>query len=445
MNKYLTLPERGLNRADLLRKMEAEKSQDADWRNGRSWSLVYYGGDEHTEFLKQAYGLYFSENGLSGAAFPSLRKFEAEVVAMILSLLGGKNGEVGTMTSGGTESILLAVKTYRDWARIHRPEVTCPEMLIPVSAHPAFFKAAQYFDVRPVRVGLNSDYRVSLNQLQEKFSPQTIFIVGSAPSYPQGVIDAIVAMGAFAAERNVGLHVDACLGGFLLPFVRKLGYPVPAFDFTVPGVTSISADLHKNGYAAKGASAILYRNVELRRFQYFVDPDWTGGVYGSPTMLGTRPGGAIAAAWAAMMSLGEEGYLRLAQQTMHVTEQLIQGISAIPGLDITGSPDMSVLAFGAKDIDVFVLAKRMAQKGWRLDRQRNPDSLHMIATANHGQSIQPFLHDLALATVAERSNPSRKTNDGPATLYGVTAGAITGASIDEAMRSQMDTQFEFDD
>jgi glutamate/tyrosine decarboxylase-like PLP-dependent enzyme len=291
-------------------------------------------------------------------------------------------------------------------------------------------------------VGLDSEYRVSLDELREKLTPEAIFVVASAPSYPQGVIDPIAAVGELADERNIGLHVDACLGGFLLPFMRKLGYPLPDFDFSVKGVTSISADLHKNGYAAKGASAILYRDAELRHFQYFVDPDWTGGIYGSPTMLGTRPGGAIAAAWAAMMSLGQDGYLRLARETMDIAESLMRGIAGIPGLFIVGEPDMSVISFGAEEVPIFALAERMAEKGWRLDRQRNPDSLHIIATANHRQSIQPFLHDLAAATAAERSNPHRDQNDVSAMLYGVTAGPIADGSIDEAMRLQMDVRFE---
>ncbi|MGD9247268.1 MAG: aminotransferase class V-fold PLP-dependent enzyme [Desulfobacteraceae bacterium] len=421
MTRKLTIPPKGVDRKRLLEQMSALKANDVDWRNGKNWSLVYHGGDEHSRFLKEAYNCYFSENGLSPTAFPSLRKFETEVVAMMLTLLGANGNEVGAMTSGGTESILLAVKTYRDWARVHRPEVIRPEILVPESAHPAFLKAAQYFDVKAVSVPVDRNYRADVMALTELFSDQTICIIASAPSFPQGVVDPVEPLGAFAADRAVGLHVDACLGGFMLPFIGRLGYPVPAFDFQVAGVTSISADLHKYGYAAKGASAVFFRSAELRRFQFFATTDWPGGLYCSPTMAGTRPGGAIAAAWAALMSLGEEGYLKLAEQTMAVTRQLMDGIEAIEEFHIIGRPDMSVFTFTSADLDIFAVSDRMLAKGWRLDRQKNPDCLHMIVTPNHGQAVKPFLSDLREAAALERRKSLYDGKKQQAMLYGVTS------------------------
>jgi sphinganine-1-phosphate aldolase len=437
----LPLPKRGVDRDKLLDAMAQAKSQDVDWRHGRGWSLVYYANEEHADFLKRAYNLYFTENGLSPAAFPSLRKFESEVVAMVLDLLGARGDEAGSMTSGGTESILLAVKTYRDWARVHRPDVVQPEMVLPASAHPAFFKAAQYFDVRPVRIPVDTGYRADLNALRRDLSEKTILIVASAPSYPQGVVDPITEIAEVATKNKIGLHVDACLGGFLLPFLRKLGHAVPAFDFSVPGVTSISADLHKNGYAAKGASVLAFRDAELRRFQYFVDPQWTGGIYGSPSMAGTRPGGAIAAAWAALMSLGEDGYLALARQTIDVARSLMRGIEAIAGLRIVGSPDMSVFAFTADNLNVFAIAERMSRRGWRLDRQRNPDCVHMIATPNHAQAIAPFLQDLREEVLAEREQPAPRPRQEDAMLYGVTSDVPAGARAEDVILAQLDAQY----
>lgn len=442
MTTKLKMPKTGMDCVRLLERMAEEKNQDTDWRQGRSWSLVYYGGDKHTEFLKKAYGLFFSENGLSPSAFPSLHKFENEVVAMVLDLLGAGTDEVGTMTSGGTESILLAVKSYRDWARVHRPEITHPEILVPISAHPAFLKAAHYFDINAVPLPVDHEFRADMKALHHKFSDQTICLVASAPSYPQGVVDPVREMAALAAERNVGLHVDACLGGFMLPFLRKLGYPVPDFDFCVPGVTSISADLHKYGYAAKGASAILYRSAELRRFQFFVCTDWPGGLYGSPTMAGTRPGGAIAAAWAALMSLGEEGYLKFASQTMDVARALMQGIEAIPGFYIIGKPDMSVFTFTAKDVDIFAVADRMETKGWRLDRQKKPNCLHMIVTPNHAQTVESFLMDLQEAATVEWRNPSKPEQRKEAMLYGVTSNVPEDADFQNHISSHMDDLYK---
>ena len=414
----MQIPETGLDHQTVIDKLNNAKSEDVAWKDGRSWSLVYYAGDEHTEFLKQAYGLYFSENGAGPSMFPSLRRMEAEVVSMVANLLGGDSGSVGTMTSGGTESILLAVKAYRDWARTHKRHITRPEILVPVSAHPAFLKAAHYFDVRVVPVPLNSDYQADLQAIKDRVSDQTVCLIASAPSLPHGTMDSIAEMAELALSRGFGLHVDACLGGFLLPFMRKSGHDIPAFGFDVSGVTSISADLHKNGYTAKGASAILYRNSELRRHQFFVSTDSADGLYASPTMMGTRPGGAIAAAWAALMALGEDGYSDIAARTMETTRALMAGIAAMPELSILGNPVMNVFAFTADEVDVFSLADRIDAMGWRINRKNQPDSLHMIATPNHAPVVGEFLADLGEALAAERAHPHQGETRRSAMLYG---------------------------
>ncbi|HDZ77884.1 MAG TPA: aspartate aminotransferase family protein [Gammaproteobacteria bacterium] len=437
------IPEHGIDRAQLLTEMAAYKQLegDVDWRHGRGWSLVYYAGEEHTRLLNDVYKLYFTENGLSSTAFPSLRKFEAEVVSMILNLLGATGGECGTMTSGGTESILLAMKSYRDQARTDKPEIHSPEILVPESAHPAFLKAAQYFGLRTVPVPLDNNFHISLTAVEERISDQTICIVASAPCYPHGVIDPITEIGELTMRHDVGLHVDACLGGFLLPFFHKLGRTVRCFDFSVPGVTSISADLHKNGYAAKGASAVFYRTPELRRHQYFISSDWPGGLYGSPTMLGTRPGGAIAAAWAAMMSLGEDGYTNLARRALQVTDDLLAGIRTINGLKVFGEPDMTVITFGSDVVNIFAVADKLDANGWRIDRQRNPDCIHLIATPNHAQSVIPFLTDLKSAVDAELRNPTVSNKDKTTMLYGVTASVPDDGDLDAFMRRSIDVGY----
>ena len=390
----LRLPLQGTSGDSVLERMKELRERDANWRAGKTWSLVYHAGDEVAEFLRDAYTMFFSENGLNPMAFPSLRRFEAEVVAMTGALLGGDAQTAGSMTSGGTESILMAVKTARDWARANEPAVSVPEMLLPATVHPAFRKAAHYFGVKPVQIPVLSDYRADVKAARAAVTPSTILIVGSAPSYPQGVVDPIEDLAQIAVEHKLLCHVDACVGGFMLPFVRKLGYPVPQFDFGVPGVTSISVDLHKYAYAAKGASVILYKNKALRRFQFFVSTDWSGGIYASPTMTGTRPGGSIAAAWAIMNHLGESGYLAIADTVMQTVARLREGIGAIEGIDVLGDPAMSVLAIGSKRFNMYEIGDELTLRGWHMDRQQRPPSLHLTVTPAHAQVVDQFLVDL---------------------------------------------------
>jgi glutamate/tyrosine decarboxylase-like PLP-dependent enzyme len=438
MTVKLHIPKVGLAREDVMKQLNSAKTDDVDWVNGRSWSLIYYAGDKHTGVVRDAYDLYFSENAAGPSMFPSLRRLEDEVISMVLDLLGGRGDEVGAMTSGGTESILLAMKAYRDQARDRKPEVSMPEVLIPESAHPAFLKAAHYLGLRVVPVPLNADYETDIHALRQRITTRTVCMVASAPSLPHGVMDPVAAMAEVASECGIGLHVDACLGGFLLPFMRQLAYRVPEFDFGVPGVTSLSMDLHKNGYAAKGASAILYRTGELRRYQYYVNTDWPGGAYASPTMMGTRPGGAVAAAWASLMALGQDGYLEMARRTMDTANALMKGIEALPGLSIIGKPVMSVFAFGAEDIDIFTLADRLDTRGWRVNRQNHPGSLHMIATPNHREAVSPFLQDLQAALAIERRQPSRSAAKRCAFLYGGSVNLNSRGELKEIALSQLD-------
>ncbi|MCS7073578.1 MAG: aminotransferase class V-fold PLP-dependent enzyme, partial [Bacteroidia bacterium] len=301
----------------------------------------------------------------------------------------------GNMTTGGTESILMAVYTAREYARQYKPENTQPEMIIPITAHPAFDKAGHYYGIKVIHAPVHEDFRVDLAAVRKMITPNTILLVGSAPSYPHGVIDPIEELSNLAIEQNLLLHVDACVGGFMLPFVKKLGYSLPKYDFELPGVTSISVDVHKYGYAAKGASVILYRNKALRRKQFFVYTEWLGGIYGSPTITGTRAGGAMAAAWAIIHHLGEEGYLRIADAVMKTTIRLKEGISQIDGLYIISNPEMSCLAFGSDKIDIYTLGDEMSLRGWHIDRQQFPPSLHLTVNYAHITVVDEFLSDLA--------------------------------------------------
>ena len=405
------LPMKGKSKEEILETMRIERQNDVQWREGKTFSLVYNVGEDVSDILKGAYTLFFSENALNPTAFPSLRRFEAEVVAMAAALLGGDRNVVGNMTSGGTESILMAVKTARDWARTNKPDATTPEMVLPTTAHPAFEKAAHYFGVKPIHTSVKSDFRADVDSVSKAVTPQSIMIVGSAPSYAQGVVDPIPQLAEIALGEEILCHVDACVGGFMLPFVQRLGSPLPDFDFRVPGVTSVSADLHKYGYAAKGASTILYRDKNLRRYQFFVYTNWTGGIYASPTMTGTRPGGAIAAAWAVMNYLGEEGYLQIADTVMKTTHKLRTGIAEIPGIRVLSDPDMSIIAIVSDKHNIYEIGDEMTLRGWHLDPQQFPASLHLTVNRNHADVADQFLLDLEASVAAVRKPSLRKTRD----------------------------------
>ncbi len=418
----LSIPANGRSHDEILEEMNGFRNEDPNYKDGKTWSLVYYLGEEYTDFLKTAYGTYFSENGLNPMAFKSLKRFENDVVSMTANMLHGDSQTVGVMTSGGTESCLLAVKTYRDLARAKRPWIRHPEMIVPDSIHVAFEKAAEYFGVKAVHAPLGPDFRVNVKAVKRLINRNTVLIVGSAPSYPHGVVDPIEELGRLAQKKKLPLHVDSCLGGFLLPFVEKLGYPIPAFDFRVPGVQSISADVHKYGYAAKGASTILYRSMDIMKHQLFVYENWPGGIFASPALLGTRPGGSIAAAWAAMQAMGQSGYMERAKLIMDTTRKLMDGVNAIPGLAVLGNPHMSVFAYQATDpaLNIYAVGDRMETKGWHIDRQQKPECLHAMVTPHHAQATDRYLEDLREAVNFVRQHPEMATS-GNAAMYGMIA------------------------
>jgi sphinganine-1-phosphate aldolase len=435
-----TIPKKGLNKKTILSQMRSFRGEDANYTDGKTWSLVYYLGEAHTQFLKEAHNTYFSENGLNPMAFRSLKRFESEVVRMTADMLHGDSNVVGTMTSGGTESCLLAVKTYRDKARAERRFLGQPEMIVPESIHVAFEKAAEYFGVKAVHAPLDKNFQVDVKAVKKRINRNTILLVGSAPSYPHGMVDPITELGELALKKKLPLHVDSCLGGFMLPWVEKLGYDVPAFDFRVPGVTSITADVHKYGYAAKGASTILYRDKAYLKHQIFVYENWPGGIFASPALLGTRPGGSIAAAWAALMAMGESGYLEHAKITMDTTRKLMAGIAAMPEYKILGAPHMSVFAYDAvdPDINVFAVADQMEKKGWHIDRLQRPVGLHAMVTSNHAKIADDYLADLREATDHVRAHPELATQGGAATYGMIAAIPLRGMIRQNVLKMMLD-------
>ena len=411
----MEFPEKGTSRENLTSRLNDAVSRDADWRGGKIFSLVYFAGDDVADVLKEAYTTAFYSNGLGPGAFKSLKKFESEVISMTADLLNHQDA-AGNMTSGGTESILMAVKTARDWARAEKG-IAHPQIVVPVTAHPAFDKAAHYLDVDIVHTPLRDDFRADVDAMRRAITENTVLLAGSAPCYPFGVIDPIEEIAALAAERGILCHVDACLGAYLLPFVEGLGRPVPPWDFRVSGVTSISADLHKYGYSARGASVVLYRDRDLRRHQFFAVSDWPGGLYGSPTLAGSRPGGAIAAAWAVLNFLGAEGYTRLARVIMDATAALIEGINGIPQLQVLGDPDISVFAFASNSLDIYAVADALDEVGWHPDRQQLPPSLHCMVTPVHENVVGPFLSELRRAV--EHVATHGVASSGRAATYGM--------------------------
>jgi len=397
-------PRERMPREQLFEAMESMRKNDVDWRRGRLGLYVHFGGEDVLEVAKEAYRRFFSENALGPKAFPSLKRFEDDIVGWTADLLGGGPRASGVVTSGGTESIFLAIKTARDWARTERPAMKRPGMVIPISAHPAFDKAAHLLGLDVTRVALRADCRADPAALSAAITENTILVAGSAPAFPHGVIDPIPDIAALALRHGLWMHVDACVGGFLAPFARRLGYPIPPFDFAVEGVRSMSADLHKYGFTAKGASVMLLADESLRRHLVFEFDNWPRGHYSSPTFAGTRPGGAIAAAWAVLRYLGIEGYLDLARIIMGARDRMIAGIEAIEGLHVVGKPDLAVIGFSGRDVDMFAVAEQMTARGWFVSTMSDPPGIHLgMPTLAHAPYVDEYLGDLrdAVRTVRE--------------------------------------------
>jgi glutamate/tyrosine decarboxylase-like PLP-dependent enzyme len=439
----MKLPETGRDGEEVLAEMADLREQDADWKSGRTWSLVYHVDEAHKQFKDEAQSLYSTQNALSPSAFPSLRKFENEVVGMLADWLGGDGDTVGNVTSGGTESILLAVKTARDWAReekgIDRPHVVLPE-----TAHPAFSKGTHYFGLEETRVPCGDDWRADPDAVEAALTDDTALVVASAPSYPHGVIDPVEEIAAVADEHGVMCHVDGCIGGIMLASLRDLGREYPPFDMSVEGVTSLSVDPHKYGYTAKGASTLLWADKSYRRHQYFAFDGWPGGVYAGPTMAGTRPGGPIAAAWGVMQHVGHDGYLELAETTIETTEELMDRAGEIDGLEVVSDPDMTIFALESTDpeLDVYQVHGEMTERDWGLGRQQRPESIHVSVMYHHRDCVDEFVADLEESVAAARE---AEVADDLAPMYGMNAEMAEGGDY-AALAKQLlnDATYQFD-
>lgn len=428
------LKSKGEPTARVLAALQEFARDDADWRTGRMLTGLYDAGGEAHDVAVEAYTRFLAQNALYINMYPSLGALERDVIASLVELLRGGADTVGNITSGGTESILLAVKTARDWARVERPDVAVPKIALPVTAHPAFHKAAHYLGMDVVVTPVDSSgFRADVGAFAEALTHDVVLAVGSAPNFSHGTIDPVAEMAALASERRILFHVDACVGGIYLSVLRRSGSAVRAFDFSVPGVTSISVDLHKYGYAPKNASALLYRDRALRQYAWFVSSATTEYAVINPTVQSSRTGGPVAAAWAVMRYLGEDGFARIVAESEAATRRLLAAISSMPGVDVLGDPEMCMFTLASDALNVFELDDEMRARGWQLLPQfacgGGPANLHVGVSLGNVAHVDALIADL-------RECVGGLLARGPgfdAAELRAVASRVAGASLDEIL------------
>ncbi|GAP83775.1 putative sphingosine-1-phosphate lyase [Rosellinia necatrix] len=442
-SRYLTLPKEGWTDEALQKELETLANMDhTRWEDGFVSGAVYHGEDDLLKLQTEAYGKFTVANPIHPDVFPGVRKMEAEVVAMVLSMFHAPPTAAGVSTSGGTESILMACYSARQKAYAERG-VTEPEMILPETAHTAFRKAGDYFKIKIHLVPCPAPtYQVDVRRVSRLINSNTILLVGSAPNFPHGIMDDISALSKLALKRRLPLHVDCCLGSFLVPFLERAGFETELFDFRLKGVTSISCDTHKYGFAPKGNSTVLYRTQELRTYQYFVSPDWSGGVYASPGIAGSRPGALIAGCWTSMMKVGETGYVDACVKIVGCAKKIAEHVAQSPALaaelDLIGRPLVSVVAFTARNLNIYDIADGMSSKGWHLNALQNPPAMHVAVTMPITKVWERLVADLEAVVEAEREKeraravegkgPKGKATGDTAALYGV-AGSLPNKAV----------------
>jgi len=448
---FTKLPEKGRDEEEVLKEMAfMSEEENKKWQDGRCSGTMYHGGMEHYAFLNKVCNMYSFINLLQRDLCPSGTKFEAEALAMVGKMLHGeevskvnrRDEEAGAVTSGGTESIYNAMFVYREWGRDVKG-ITEPEVVAPATIHPAHLKAAHYLGMKVIRVPVNADFEADVDAMRAHITPNTVALAGSAGSYPNGVVDPFSKLSDLALEYKIGLHVDGCLGGFILPWIEKLGYDVPIFDFRLPGVTSISCDTHKYGYALKGTSTINFRNKDLRRYMYFAQEDWPGGIYVCPTVLGSRPAGLSAAMWAAMVSMGEEGYLKAAKAIMDTADKMRAGIAKIPELRIMGKSTF-LISITSDLLNPYFVNDYLEKKGWRMNGCQNPPGFHFCVTL---PSTQPgiadeFVKDLADGVKFAKDPPYETPKTG--FLYGMGATSDGREMLRQGLKGYVDAGYEYE-
>lgn len=448
LKDFETLPDVGMAEQSILDELDQLKDviSNTEWKTGKVSGAVYHGGEELIHLQSAAFEKYCVANQLHPDVFPAVRKMEAEVVAMTLAMFNAPNDTgCGTTSSGGTESLLLACLSAKMYAYHHRG-TTKPEMIIPVTAHAAFDKASYYFGIKLHHVKLDPvTYKVDLKEVKKFINRNTVLLVGSAPNFPHGIVDDIEGLGQLAQKHNIPLHVDCCLGSFVVAFMEKAGFDdLPPFDFRVPGVTSISCDSHKYGFAPKGSSVIMYRNSDLRMHQYYVSTDWTGGLYGSPTLAGSRPGALVVGCWATMVRIGEKGYTESCKDIVTASRYLKTRIqNELTELRIIGDPKCSVISFTSDTINMYELSDRLSKKGWHLSALQKPPALHFVVTRLSTNSIDNLITLLRDEIDRLKKDPEAKpSTEGTNALYGVAGSIKTSGVADRLIVGFLDTLYK---
>ncbi len=427
---------------------EIAEEEDKKWETGLVSGTMYHGGKEHYDFLNRVFSLYSYVNLIQRDICPSGTKFESEIISMTANMLHGEavkehnpdDDVCGTVTSGGSESIYNALFVYREWARKEKG-ILEPEMVVPNTLHPAFFKAGHYMGIQLIPVPVKENFEADVQAMRERINQNTIAIAGSAGTYPHGVIDPIKQLSDLALEYKIGLHVDGCLGGFILPWIEKLGYDIPIFDFRLPGVTSISCDTHKYGYALKGTSVVLYRNKNLLRYQFFSKADWPGGLYASPTVQGSRSGGLSAATWAAMVTMGEAGYLKAARAIMDTSDAIRAGIADIPEIKILGKSTF-LISMGSDVVDIYHVNDYLAGRSWRMNGCQNPPGFHFCITLRNTLPwvAENFVRDLQDAVNYAKDPPTPVPASGA--LYGLASTPDGKGMIEQGMLAFIEATYD---
>ncbi len=448
---FTRLPEKGIDEEELLDELAyMSDEENKKWQGGQCSGTMYHGGMEHYAFLNKVFSMFSCINIMQRDLCPSGTKFEAEVLAMVGKMLHGEevgkvnryDEEAGAITSGGTESIYNAMFVYREWGREEKG-ITAPEVIAPTTIHPAHLKAAHYLGMKVIRVSVNADFEADVDAMRACITPNTVALAGSAGTYPHGVVDPISKLSDLALEHKLGLHVDGCLGGFILPWIEKLGYDVPVFDFRLPGVTSISCDTHKYGYSLKGTSTINFRNKDLRRYMYFAQEDWSGGVYASPTVQGSRSAGLSAAMWAAMVAMGEEGYLSAARAIMDASDTIRAGIATIPEIRIMGKSTF-LISMTSDVVDPYFVNDYLHAKGWRMNGCQNPLGFHFCITLPQTKPgvAEQFVKDLRAGVEFAKNPPYEIPKSG--FLYGMGATSDGREMLRIGLKGYIDASYEYE-
>ena len=441
------LPSESVNKEEILELCKKMAEINGDFSKGQYSGTIYHGGmDGYTEFINEAMNLHQWTNPLHGGQFSGVRKMEAESISMVISMFNGDAQACGALTTGGTESILLAMKAYREHAKFERG-ITEPELVVPVTAHAAFDKAAHYFGIRIRHARMDPvTCKVDLKHMKSLVNGNTIALVGSAPHYPHGIVDPITEIAAFGKKKGIPVHVDACLGGFIIAFMEKAGLPVDEkFDFRVPGVTSISCDTHKYGFAPKGSSTILYKNAALRKYQMHSQPNWPGGIYASPTISGSRIGNVVAGTWAALLYHGQEGYVKSATEICTAAKFISDEIRKIPGLKVMGNPMLSVIGIASDEFDIYRLQDYLVERHWDLNSLQFPPSLHIcctkLHTVNDMEHTKRFVADLQNGSAYIMANKNDNTPGGAA-IYGTSQKVPDREIIGDIAKSYFDAYYD---